>query len=266
MDTSKWDPGLYARFLRERTRPAIDLAHRLGDLLTTAFGPLEHPSILDVGCGPGNSTGVLRSMFRGAGLVGIDHSQEMIDAAMQSDPSVEWILADAFSWTPERTFHAIFANASLQWFPDPRAYLIRAKQWLEPGGVIAVQIPGNDQSPLHLTLRRTAEAARFASYFEELDKFTRYEPGYYFESLVGECSAVDVWETTYYHLLPNHEAMLDWYRGTGMRPWMEALPDDETRTDFVDSIQIRIRESYTARPDGTVFLPFRRIFMTAAAG
>jgi trans-aconitate 2-methyltransferase len=262
-----WDPALYARFLNQRTRPAEDLATRLADVLAVGAAPC----IVDLGCGPGNSTAVLRQRWPGARLTGLDSSPEMIAQARKSGIAAEWLVADAAAWSPEvgERVDAVFANASLQWISDQAGLLARAWTWLEEGGALAVQVPANGGSPLHLALRAAAAdprwIARAPTSFAGLDDAIRYhEPDWYFDVLEPLGGTVDVWETTYWHVLPGRAALIAWYSGTGMRPWLDALADDADREAFKADVLDRAAPSYPERADGSVLFPFRRAFFTAA--
>lgn len=273
-----WNPELYLRFGAERTRPALDLALRAHTLLggavpsaatlPRAAAPAA-ASILDLGCGPGNSTAVLAAVFPGAALTGIDSSPDMISAARASGLAVEWQVADAATWEPRKSFGLVFSNAVLQWVPDQATLLKRMRSWLAPGGVLAVQVPGNGESGLHRALRGTAASAAWKGRFDGLDDALRYEePPFYYETLAplgegAEGATVDVWETTYWHLLDNRAALIDWYSGTGMRPWLERLADETERRAFKEAVLEAAKSSYPTRGDGSVFFPFRRIFVTA---
>jgi trans-aconitate 2-methyltransferase len=257
-----WNPVLYLKFGEERTQPARDLAARAAALL--AGRPTAGLAALDLGCGPGNSTAVLAATFPGAELTGMDSSPEMIAQAVKSSVPATWAVADAAAWEPGRAFDLVFSNAVLQWIPDQAKLLARMAGWLKPGGVLAVQVPGNGQSPLHRRLGVVAAEARWADRFGGLDDLIRYrEPDFYFDCLDALGLAAQVWETIYWHVMDSHRAVLDWYRGTGMRPWLEALPDDTARRAFEAAMLDGIAADYPARDDGRVLFPFRRVFLTA---
>lgn len=264
-DTTKWNPELYLKFGAERTRPALDLALR-GRTLIDAGGPSAAAAntILDLGCGPGNSTAVLAAVFPGAGLIGVDSSSDMISTARASGLAAEWHVADASAWEPRRSFSLVFSNAVLQWIPDQAGLLARMWSWLRPGGVLAVQVPGNGESGLHQALRRTAASSAWEERFADLGEVIRYEePPFYYETLAPLGGSVEVWETTYWHLLGSRAALIDWYSGTGMRPWLERLVDEAERSAFKEAVLEAAKPAYSTRSDGSVFFPFRRIFVTA---
>jgi trans-aconitate 2-methyltransferase len=274
--STNWNPELYLRFNEQRTRPAIDLAARAASLLAGPAAPPAQPAakqtagaraldILDVGCGPGNSTAVLADSFPGGRLLGMDSSAEMIAAAQATGLAAEWQVADAAAWEPDRRFDLVFSNAVLQWLPDQAAVLGRLWSWLKPGGVLAVQVPGNGGSPLHRALQATAALSRWSGRFTGLDDALRYrEPDWWHEALAALGAVPDVWETTYWHVLGSRAGLIDWYASTGMRPWLERLDNEAGRQEFKDAVLAAAGPGYPARPDGSVFFPFRRIFFTAA--
>jgi trans-aconitate 2-methyltransferase len=259
-----WDPGLYARFGEERTRPALDLALRARSLLGWRELAGASRAILDLGCGPGNSTAVLAAIFPGAALTGLDSSPAMIEAARESGLEAEWLVADAATWEAARSFDLIFSNAALQWIPDQAGLLARLWASLAPGGLLAVQVPGNGESGLHRALLATAAGPAWRSRFEAAGEAISYrEPPFYYEALSPLGGRVELWETTYWHLLASQAAMIDWYSGTGMRPWLNSLRDEAERTAFKAEVLDAARPSYPPRADGSIFFPFRRIFFTA---
>ena len=259
-----WNPELYLKFSEQRTRPAIDLALRARTLLDTYSRTTESLSVLDLGCGPGNSTAILADIFEGANLVGMDSSPEMIATAIRCEFSAKWLVADASIWEPRQKFDLVFSNAVLQWLPDQAGLLARMWSWLNLDGVLAVQVPGNGRSALHQALCQIAALSRWCPRMNGLDDAIRYqEPDFYYETLAPLGGSVDVWETTYWHVLKNPSSLIDWYAGTGMRPWLERLDSDAERQAFKDAVLEAAQPAYPVRKDGSVFFPFRRIFVTA---
>jgi len=259
-----WNPELYLKFGEQRSRPALDLAMRARSLLEAGAASPPGLSILDLGCGPGNSTAVLAAIFPRADLLGLDSSPEMIEAARSSGLDAEWIVADGAAWEPRRSFALVFSNAALQWIPDQAALLARMWAWLAPGGVLGVQVPGNGESGIHRALGRVAAGAPWRSRFVGLAGTPIYhEPGFYFDTLSPLGGSVDLWESTYWHVLKDRTALIEWYSGTGMRPWLERLGDDAERQAFKDAVLEAAAPVYPVRADGSVFFPFRRIFFTA---
>ncbi|HEY1257183.1 MAG TPA: methyltransferase domain-containing protein [Terracidiphilus sp.] len=255
-----WNPDLYLQFANQRTRPAWDLANRVRNLLKDrADRPLR---IVDLGCGPGNSTAVLADSFPGAEIIGLDSSAEMIDQARATSVPASWVVADLQAWQPATTFDLVFSNAVLHWVPDQGKLLATLTQWLVPGGVIAIQVPANHTSSLYKALLATAASAKWQDSFSGMSNpLYFHEPDFYFEKAKDHCHEVDIWETTYWHLLKDHQAIIDWYAGTGMRPWLDCLLT-EAQADFKQDILVRAAPEYPVRDDGSVFFPFRRLFFT----
>ena len=261
MSTS-WDPGQYLKFRDERTRPSLDLAARI-ELAAPA-------TILDVGCGPGNSTEVLheplarRPHHRPRQLAADDRRgarfARLGRVGLRAMPRSSGTSGDRATWD------LVFSNATLQWIPDHERLVPRLFGLLKPGGALAVQVPANAGSPLHRSLVRTADDPRWRRFTAGCaSRLVYHEPSFYYEMLCGLAERVEVWETTYHHALANHRALVEWYRGTGMRPCLERLPDDASRRAFEDAVLEGCRADYPVQPDGRVVYPFTRLFFTAYA-
>ncbi len=261
MSTS-WDPGQYLKFRDERTRPSIDLAARL-DLAAPA-------TILDVGCGPGNSTEVLHERWPSARITGLDSSPEMIARAGAAHDWGEWVCADAARFAeggPRERWDLVFSNATLQWIPDHERLVPRLFGLVERGGALAVQVPANFGSPLHQALVRTADDPRWRRFTAGCaSRLVYHGPSFYYGLLCGPAERLEVWETSYHHALADHRALVEWYKGTGMRPCLERLPDDASRRGFEDAVLEGCRAAYPPQPDGRIIYPFPRLFFIAYAG
>ena len=171
-------------------------------------------------------------------------------------------MADVERWQPATTFDLVFSNALLQWVPDQAVLLSAIVRWLAPGGVIAIQVPANNTSSLHKALLTTAASAKWQGAFSGISDHLYYrEPDYYHEVVEEHCHEVDVWETTYWHLLKDQQAIIDWYAGTGMRPWLDCI-SVEAQADFKKNVLTCAAPDYPLRSDGSVYFPFRRIFLT----
>jgi trans-aconitate 2-methyltransferase len=253
-----WDPGQYQRFGDERSRPFFDLLARVG---------AEAPRVIvDLGCGPGTLTAALARRWPGAEVHGIDSSAEMIEAA-QALPAGEgqrlsFSLGDVRDWEPDGGVDVIISNAVLQWVPDHHAVLARWAGFLTAGGWLAFQIPGNFDQPSHLALRELADSDRWRSRLAGV-RLNRQaaDPAEYVALLARADLEVDAWETTYLHVLHGDDPVLDWYKGTGLRPVLAALPPDQANA-FLEEYRVRMSKAYPAAPYGTVF-PFRRVFVVA---
>ncbi len=259
--STTWDPGQYLKFRDERTRPSIDLAARIS---------LASPSrILDVGCGPGNSTEVLHDRWPTARITGLDSSGEMIAQAQASHDWGEWVCADAAALGKDAdlgVWDLVFSNAVLQWIPDHQRLVPALFGLVARGGALAVQVPANAGSPLHRSLLRTADGPRWRRFTSGCASHLVYhEPSFYHGLLCGSADRLEIWETIYHHEMADHLALVEWYKSTGMRPCLERLPDEPSRRAFEDDVLAGCRADYPVQPNGRVLYPFRRLFFVAYA-
>ncbi|MFB6893858.1 methyltransferase domain-containing protein [Kitasatospora sp. NPDC056327] len=257
MTSPVWDPEQYLRFADERTRPLHDLLARV-----PAVPREPAPTVLDIGCGPGNSTAVLRERWPAARITGIDNSAEMLAAARSGgEPTADYLLADAVGYDPAGADpDVIVSNATLQWLPGHLELLPRWAAALRPGGVIAFQVPGNFGAPGHTLLSALRGSPRWRAVLgADAVRAGVHEPGVYLRALADAGCAADVWETTYSTLLTGPDPVLEWVRGTALRPVLTRLTDEGERAAFLAEYGALLREAYPAGPHGTVF-PFRRIF------
>lgn len=251
-----WNSTQYLKFNAERTRPAIDLAARIA---------LDTPArVVDLGCGPGNSTAVLARRWPQAQLTGVDNSPAMLATARRDFPAWTWRENDIATWQAETPYDVIFANASLQWVPDHAHEYPRLLEQVAPGGALAVQVPANLDEPPHRLMRELAASPAWQPHFQKPPRIWHvHEPEFYYDVLAGRASRVDVWTTDYYHVLGGVDGIVEWYKGTGLRPWLEALPDEATRIRFLDEYRTLLAPYFPVRPDGRVLFPFHRLFVIA---
>lgn len=253
-----WDPAQYLRFGDHRSRPFFDLTGRI---------LAERPGlVVDLGCGPGNLTAALARRWPEAEVQGIDSDPEMIAAARRLDtPSrVSFAPGDLADWQPSRPPDVIVSNAVLQWVPGHQDLLPRWAAALAPGGYLAIQLPGNHDAPAHAILRDLAADDRWRAALAgaQLNRQADDPAGYADRLLQAGC-AVDAWETTYLQLLSGPDPVLEWYKGSALRPVLAAL-DADAAAAFVAEYGARLRVAYPAAPYGTI-LPFRRVFAVARA-
>lgn len=248
-----WNPDLYLRFQKERTQPSIDLVNRL---------EMEAPKkILDAGCGPGNSTEILFKRWPNAELTGLDVSEEMIKKARESYPDQHWVHSGIMEYNKPAYFDLVFSNAVLQWLPDQDNLVTHMVSLIKPGGILAVQVPQNQNSPLHRALGQVAAQAEFKDYTREAREALHYRSGsYYYNALTPLLEDLSFWETTYYHVMENHEDLIQWYRSTGMRPYLQALPNEEMRENMLNQVLSQCCQAYQPEQDNRIIFPFNRLF------
>lgn len=249
-----WSSDQYTVFENERTRPARDLL---------AAVPLEKVAhAVDLGCGPGNSTELLVQRYPDARVEGLDSAPDMIEKAKKRLPDTDFTLADLADWAPPSSVDLIYANAVFQWVPDHVRVLQRLLGALPGGGALAVQMPDNLGEPSHVAMADVArlpefEASRAA--FGTRDAIPAVRD--YVEAL-DDLAHVDIWRTTYHHRLDGPQAIVEWVKGTGLRPFLDPL-DEAGRAAFEAAYLARITEAYPALGDGSVILPFPRLFIVA---
>jgi trans-aconitate 2-methyltransferase len=250
----RWDPDRYLVYADERGRPFVDLLARVG---------AERPSrVVDLGCGPGNLTGLLAARWPGADVLGVDSSPEMVERASASGvEGVRFEVGDLRSWRPTGPVDVLVANATYQWVPGHLELLPRLVEHLAPEGWFAFQVPGNHDEPSHVLLHELAADPRFAAHTDGVARPHSHDPVVYADVLRDLGMEVDAWETTYLHLLTGEDPVFTWISGTGARSTLQALPDD-LRETFVAEYKELLRAAYPPGPHGTT-LPFRRIFVVA---
>jgi trans-aconitate 2-methyltransferase len=252
----EWDAELYLRFSNERTRPSVDLTSRI-----EISDPLR---IIDLGCGPGNSTAVLRQRWPKAHITGLDSSSDMIAAASGSYPDHEWIIGDISAWSAEIPFDVVFSNAALQWVPGHDVLFPHLFAQVASGGAFAFQIPAMFNSPWHREILETADDPSWRHLMgPALNALTKKPPSFYYNLLRPPAARLEMWETEYYHIVESHRSIIEWFRGTGMRPFLAALENEGQRQRFEDLLLERYRLAHHPQKDGRILFPFRRLFIIA---
>ena len=256
-----WNADQYLKFAAERTQPARDLLARIR---------VERPSrVVDLGCGPGNSTQLLVERWPAAEVSGIDNSPAMIDAARRDHPKNKWAVGDISAWGDEggAPFDVVFSNAALQWVPDHARLYPRLFGRVAAGGALAVQVPMNLDAPAHTAMRDLAATPAWACLLPKggVREWYVHDARFYYDCLAPLAARLDLWETEYLHVMDGAEAIVEWYKGTGLRPFLDALPSDADRENFLADYTDRIADAYEAQADGRVLFPFRRFFLVAYA-
>ncbi len=249
-----WSPSTYLKFEDERTRPARDLLAQV---------PLAAPTtVIDMGCGPGNSTELLAERWPEAHVTGLDSSPAMLAEARNRLPAASFAEADATTWTPDPRTDLVFANAIYQWVPEHLTQLPRVSAALPPGGVLAVQMPDNMAAPSHVLMRETAADGPWAAQLANAARQPLPPVGTYYDALKPVASRLDIWHTAYNHVLEGPEAIVEWVKSTGLRPFIDPLTPDH-REAFLARYVARIAEAYPRTTDGKVLLRFPRLFIVA---
>ena len=251
-----WDPGLYSKFENERTLAARDLLRRV---------PLDSARVVvDLGCGPGNSAELLVSRFAGAKVTGLDTSEGMLAAARERVPAARFVKADIADWAPEEAPDLIFANAALQFLPDHHTLFPRLIAGLAPGGVLAAQMPSTARESSHALMRMIAAEGPWSPRLLPIAKtrpvISEFED--YYRWLLPAASRIEIWMTTYVHVFDGADGVADWFAGSGLRPYLELLSDDE-RCEFLARYRDGLSEAYPVQPDGKVLLAYPRLFIVA---
>lgn len=252
---TSWDPRAYLAFSEARGRPAADLIARI-----TQTAPAR---IFDLGCGAGNITRLLADRWPRALVTGVDSSATMLARARANGPDIHWAQQDIAAWTPDETADLIFSNAALHWLDGHETLFARLISYLTPGGELAVQMPRNAHAPSHRAIAETATNERWKDRLVPLLRDAPvHAPKVYIDTLSAPTSSLDVWETTYWHVLEGDNPVVEWTKGTVLRPFLEVLADTD-RQAFLDAYGERIAEAYPLLSDGKTLFPFRRLFIVA---
>ena len=250
-----WNPIQYLRFGNQRLRPALDLLARI---------PLDAPAnVYDLGCGPGTATVYLKARWPDAHVSGVDGSPEMLARAREEHADIDWQEADLRSWQPETAPDLLYSNATLHWLGDHETLFPRIASLLGDGGVLAVQMPRNFGEPSHTTIFDTIRAHDWVDrLLPLLDERPTHEPTFYYDLLRPHFATLDVWETQYYQVMEGEHSIVEFTKGSYLRPILNTLDEGEAQA-FLCEYAERVGPSYPRRPDGTTLLPFRRLFIVA---
>lgn len=250
---SDWNSGQYIKFERERTQPSLDLIARLD---------ISPKSILDIGCGPGNSTVSLRRNFPAAELLGVDASDNMLEKAKSTYPNLNFQscrIPDELDRLGK--YDLIFSNACLHWIPSHRDLFPKISEKLNDGGMLAVQMPSVQKAVFYKTLNATVSHEKWKK-LSEIKIFHNLSGEEYYDILTSAGCEVTLWETTYYHRVSSHEDVISWYKGSGLRPYLEALAAGE-RESFLRELTDAVRDAFAPCSDGSILLKMPRLFLIA---
>jgi trans-aconitate 2-methyltransferase len=254
---SDWNPTQYLRFANERTQPVHDLISRI-----RSDGPKR---VLDVGCGPGNSTAALKARWPMAEIIGLDSSNSMIEKARHDCPGMEFLVRDGCEDLSDLgTFGLVFANASLQRMPAYEVLIPSLFQLLGPGGVFAAQIPQYDQMPISKAISDLAASPRWASVLDNVRTgFSFYPEGFYYDVLSPLTNIIQMWATEYFHMMSGHEDIVTMIESTGLRPYLDHLSGEQA-TEFKADVLRAVRSIHPSQRNGRVIFPFKRLFVVAS--
>lgn len=251
-----WDSRQYLKFENERTQPAIDLANRI---------KIQNPQrIVDIGCGPGNSTQVLAQKYPNAKILGVDSSPDMIETAKKEHPEIDFMQCDASRDLAMLggEYDIVFSNACIQWIPEHERLIPNMIALLKKGGVLAVQTPMNYQEPVHKITDQVIASEKWKVDMPVKRVLYNLTQSGYFDLLSQIASSFYLWEIVYYHKMQTHVDILEWYRGTGLRPFFNILPDYKKKA-FEQDILSELELAYPVQKSGGILFKFPRLFFVA---
>jgi trans-aconitate 2-methyltransferase len=258
---ASWNPTQYGTFLDWRTRPSRDLAQRIN-----ITAPRK---IIDLGCGPGNSTAVCAERWPGASILGLDSSPEMIAAARAAQPDGRWAVGDIGEWAlqplkPGEQVDLIFSSAALQWIDDHGIVFPRLLERLSPDGILAAQMPAYDAIP-NQTMREMAASERWRKWFPDgrAREWRSHPLEFYYAALARRAKRLDLWATDYLQIMPDVDGIVEWYKSTGLRPYLDRIENEEQRQEFLAEYRSRLDALYPTSEAGGVPFLFRRLFIIA---
>jgi len=251
---SDWKPNLYLTFGKERTQPTIDLVARI---------EFETPSrIIDIGCGPGNSTNVLKARWPHSEIIGVDNSQAMIEQAKKTYEDISWMCADASNdLSSLGKFDIVFSNAAIQWIPNHEALLSNFFNLLSNNGIMAIQVPNTSNMPINIELKNLVANEKWKKHFNSLSSSYSYHTEYfYYDILCNLTNDIDMWVTNYCHVMNSYNDIVKWYSSTGLRPYLDCLKDEYMQSEFLFEYEQILSKSYPVQKDKKILFPFTRIF------
>ena len=253
-----WSAAQYLKFEKERTRPSRELLAQV---------PLQSPRrIIDLGCGPGNSTAVLVKQYPQANISGMDSSPDMIAQAKKMLPDIDFTVDNLGTYSPPEPADLLFTNAVFQWLPMAERIptIARLIETLPVGGVFALQVPDNVVEPSHVAMQEVAARGPWTDTLERLNpaRAPFQSPQELYDRIKPLCSSLDIWHTSYQHVLDGHEAIVEWLKGSGLRPFIDPLSEEDQRA-FIQEYLEELRGAYPSQYDGKVLLRFSRLFLVA---
>lgn len=253
---SDWNSEQYLKFKKERTQPSVDLAAKIN---------MENPKrIIDIGCGPGNSTAVLKKRYPDAYILGVDFSPNMIAKAKADYPDMDFMLFDAEKDFDKLTgkFDIVFSNACIQWIPNHKKLLSDMMSILKPNGVLAVQVPMNFEEPIHKIIAEVITRKEWADKIGSGRQFYTLKESEYFDVLSELSSDFSMWKTIYMHRMPSHQSIIEWYKSTGMKEYLAVLSEND-KIEFEKAVFNEVEKYYPVQKNGEIIFRFPRLFFTA---
>lgn len=250
-----WDPRQYLTFAGHRLRPVLDLLARI---------PAEAPAfVVDLGCGAGNGTKILRQTWPNARMAAVDSSPEMLERARQESPDIEWAEGDIITWEPDTKVDVLFSNAAMHWLDNHETLFPTLLDHVKPNGYFAVQMPANFREPSHTMIEEVARDGPWRAAIEPLiNEPPTKEPGFYYELLAPRVQELDIWKIQYQQVVEGDDPVAEFTKGTWLPQFLEPL-EEPARSDFEAEYRRRLREAYPKQADGKTIFPFNRLFMVA---
>ena len=253
--STTWNPDLYLKFQRERTQPSIDLVSRI---------ELDRPTtIIDIGCGPGNSTSVLASRWPSSAITGVDSSEEMIAKASLDYPDWRWIRVDVRDLPSKPTYDLVYSNAALQWIPDHEALIPHLYGMIREVGAVAVQIPLFEGMPVRRAIAIVSERSPWRALMSSIPPLVLREARFYYDLLAPVARSIVIWQTAYVHEMESHTSIVEMLKSTALRPYIKRIDDDSDRDLFLNEVTDEVTSIYPAQKNGRVLFPFNRLFFIA---
>lgn len=253
---SDWNSKQYLKFKKERTQPAIDLVSKI---------QLDSPvSIIDIGCGPGNSSSVLNKRYPSAKVLGVDNSLDMLNRAKKEHPDIDFKLLDASDdeWKLDAKFDIVFSNACIHWIPEHKKLLSKMMNILNEGGIMAIQVPMNYDEPIHKILNEISRSEKWNDKFGRQRIFHTLTVEEYYDILSEISSDFEIWVTTYCHRMKSLDDIIEWYKSTGLKPYLDVLNDEE-KDIIISEVIDELKKYYTVQKNGEIIFRFPRLFFTA---
>lgn len=248
-----WNSNQYLKFANERTQPCLDLINKLDG---------NYDYILDLGCGPGNSSFELNQAFPAAEITGFEADENMLKKAKEDHPDLKFVQGFAPNdfYKLDRKFDLVFSNACIHWINEQEKLINDVSAVLSENGVFAVQIPLTDESVFYKILYDLINENWVQ--LKSVKNFHNLNQTDYYHLLIKKFKKVSIWKTDYYHILDNKEMIIEWYKGSGLRPYLEILSKTE-QDDFLCDLQKKVEKHFNLLEDGKCFLVMPRLFFIA---